>query len=63
MTRKPIHIPGRRVVITKNMILDAQKNTNSAAEASRWLGISYPTYKKWSKFGKINRFCYCANAL
>jgi len=51
--RKPIHIPGRRLVLTKNKILDAQSQTNSAAEASRWLGVSYPTYKKWAKYYKI----------
>ena len=48
--RKPLHIPGRRLVLTKNRIIDAQDNTKSAAEASRWLGVSYPTYKKWAKY-------------
>ena len=50
LVRKPIHIPGRRMVLTKNMILESQKNTKSAAEASRWLKVSYNTYKKWSKY-------------
>jgi|TARA_B100000073_G_scaffold214893_1_gene178655 hypothetical protein len=49
-TRKPLHIPGRRLVLTKNRILDSQSNTKSAAEAARWLGVSYPTYKKWAKY-------------
>tara|TARA_Y100000310_G_scaffold40760_1_gene38223 strand:+ start:1415 stop:1900 length:486 start_codon:yes stop_codon:yes gene_type:complete len=43
-------IPHRRKVITKNMIESAVKSTRSNAEASRWLGISYNTYKKWSKY-------------
>ena len=47
--RRPIKIPGRRTVITKNMILEAQKHTKSNAEASRWMGISFATYKKWAK--------------
>ena len=51
--RKPIHIPGRRLVVTKNMILNAQENTKSAAEAARWLGVSYNTYKKWAKYYKL----------
>lgn len=51
--RRPLHIPGRRIVLTKNMILEAQKNTKSASEASRWLGVSYNTYKKWSKYYNI----------
>ena len=49
MIRKPLHIPCRRLVLTKKMIEDAQSNTKSAAEASRWLKVSYPTYKKWAK--------------
>ena len=47
--RRPIKIPGRRTVITKNMILEAQKHTKSNAEASRWLGINYLTYRKYAK--------------
>ena len=51
--RKPIHIPGRRMVLTKNMILESQKNTKSASEASRWLGVSYNTYKKWANYYNV----------
>ena len=47
---KPVRIPVKRLVLTKNMILNSQDNTKSAAEASRWLGVSFNTYKKWSKF-------------
>ncbi len=50
MSRKYLKIPGRRMVLTKNMILDAQENTLSASEASRWLGVSYNTYKKWANY-------------
>ena len=50
---RPLNIPGRRKVITKNMILESQKNTKSAREASRWLGVSYNTYKKWAKYYNI----------
>ena len=45
-----IRIPGRRRSITKNMIEKAIESTRSNAEASRWLGVSYNTYKKWSKY-------------
>ena len=48
--RKPLHIPGKRLVLTKNMILESQKQTRSASEASRWLKVSYSTYKKWAKY-------------
>ena len=51
--RKPLHIPGRRLVLTKNMILDAQSHTKSAASAARWLDVSYNTYKKWAKYYDI----------
>ena len=27
--------------------------TSSNAEASRWLGVSYNTYKKWAKYYKL----------
>ena len=37
--KRPLHIPGRRFVLTKNRILDAQGNTKSAMEASRWLDL------------------------
>ena len=47
--RKPIHIPGKRVMITKNMILEAQKHTISNMAAARWMGIQYNTYKKYAK--------------
>tara|TARA_Y100000034_G_C6612425_1_gene266738 strand:- start:44 stop:547 length:504 start_codon:yes stop_codon:yes gene_type:complete len=48
--QKPINIPGRRKVLTKNMILRAQEDTKSNMEASRWLSVSYNTYKKWAKY-------------
>ena len=48
--QKPINIPGRRKVITKNMILRAQSETSSNMAASRWLEVSYNTYKKWAKY-------------
>tara|TARA_R100000315_G_scaffold26726_1_gene10361 strand:+ start:169 stop:669 length:501 start_codon:yes stop_codon:yes gene_type:complete len=53
MSSRPIRIPGRRLVLTKNKILNAQENTKSAAEASRWLGVSFNTYKKWAKYYQI----------
>ena len=31
------------------MIEDAQKQTKSNSEASRWLGINYLTYRKYAK--------------
>ena len=46
---KPIKIPGRKKAITKKMIEDAQKQTKSNSEASRWLGINYLTYRKYAK--------------
>ena len=48
-SNRPLKIPGRRTVITKRMIESAIENTKSNSEASRWLGISYNTYKKYSK--------------
>ena len=51
--QKPIKIPGRRKVITKNMILRAQDNTNSNMAAARWLEVTYNTYKKWAKYYKV----------
>ncbi len=48
--RKPLHIPGRRLVITKRMIENSHENTKSAMEAARWLGVSYNTYKKWAQY-------------
>ena len=47
---KPLNIPGRRKVITKNMILESQKHTKSNMEAARWINVSYNTYKKWAKY-------------
>jgi len=47
---KPIKIPGRRKVLTKNIILQSQTQTKSAMEAARWLDVSYNTYKKWAKY-------------
>ena len=46
---KPIKIPGRKKTITKKMIEDAQKQTKSNSEASRWLGVNYLTYRKYAK--------------
>ena len=48
-----VKIPRRRRVLTKKMIEDAQNSTKSAAEASRWLSVSYNTYKKWAKYYNI----------
>ena len=50
MINKPLNIPGRRKVITKNMILEAQKHTKSNMEAARWMSVSYNTYRKWAKY-------------
>ena len=40
---RPIRIPGKRFVLTKNMILEAQSHTKSNMEAARWLKVSYNT--------------------
>ena len=48
--QKPINIPGRRKVLTKNRILESQKHTKSNMEAARWLEVNYNTYKKWAKY-------------
>ena len=53
MKNKPLHIPGRRFVLTKKRILEAQKSTKSAMAAARWLSVSYNTYKKWAKYYDI----------
>ena len=45
-----IRIPGRRSRITKRVVETAVESTRSNAEAARWLGVSYNTYKKWSKY-------------
>ena len=50
MANRPIKIPGRRKVLTKNMILNSQADTKSAMEAARWLDVSYNTYKKWAQY-------------
>ena len=47
---RPLNIPGRRKVITKNMILEAQKHTKSNMAAAKWMNICYTTYKKWAKY-------------
>tara|TARA_Y100001963_G_scaffold160112_1_gene267943 strand:- start:1695 stop:2186 length:492 start_codon:yes stop_codon:yes gene_type:complete len=47
--RKYLKIPGRRFVLTKKMVEDSIENTKSNAEASRWLGVSFNTYKKYAK--------------
>ena len=47
---RPLRIPGRRFVLTKNKLLEAQKYTKSNMEAARWLKVSYNTYKKWAKY-------------
>jgi len=46
---RPIRVPGKKIILTKNNILESHKHTKSNMEASRWLGISYNTYKKWAK--------------
>ena len=51
--RRPIHIPGRRFVLTKRMIEEAQSQTKSNMAAARWLEVSYNTYKKWAKYYNI----------
>ena len=50
MINRPINIPGRRKVITKNMILVAQKHTKSNMAAAKWMNVCYSTYKKWAKY-------------
>ena len=53
MINRPLNIPGRRKVITKNMILEAQKHTKSNMAAARWMGVCYTTYKKWAQYYKV----------
>ena len=48
--KRYVRIPHRRQVVTRKMIEDAISSTSSNAEAARWLGVSYNTYKKWSKY-------------
>ena len=50
---RPAKIPGRRFVLTGNMILEAQKHTKSNMAAAKWLNVSYNTYKKWAKYYNI----------
>ena len=50
MINRPISIPGRRKVITKNMILEAQKHTKSNMAAAKWINVCYTTQKKWAKY-------------
>ena len=50
MINRPISIPGRRKVITKNMILEAQKHTKSNMAAAKWMNVCYTTYKKWARY-------------
>ena len=52
-TNRPLRIPGRRFVLTKNKIMESQKHTKSNSEAARWLGVSYNTYKKWAEYYNI----------
>ena len=47
--RKYLRIPKRRFVLTKKMIEDSIENSKSNSEAARWLGVSFNTYKKYSK--------------
>ena len=47
---RPVRIPGKRFVLTKNMIEESQKHSKSNMEAARWLKVSYNTYKKWAKY-------------
>ena len=51
--QKPLVIPGRRKVLTKKMILDAQANSKSASECARWLSVSFNTYKKWAQYYQV----------
>ena len=48
--QKPLSIPGRRKILTKKMILDAQANSKSASQCARWLSVSFNTYKKWAQY-------------
>ena len=47
---RPLKLPGRRIVLTKNRILESQKHTKSNMEAARWMNVCYTTYKKWAKY-------------
>ena len=50
LINKPLKIPGRRTVITKKMVEDAIENTKSQSQASKWIGVSFNTYKKYAKY-------------
>ena len=47
--QKPIRIKGKKLVLTKKMIEDAQSQTKSNMAAARWLSVSYLTYRKYAK--------------
>ena len=49
-THKPLRIPNKRLVITKQMAERAIANTKSNMEAARWLDIHYVTWRKWAKY-------------
>ena len=52
---RPLNIPGRRKVITKNMILEAQKHTKSnMCCVAKWMGVCYTTYRKWASIIKYS---------
>jgi len=50
VAQKPLKIPGRRLIVTKYMIESAIENTKSNLQASKWLNISFETYKKWALY-------------
>ena len=50
LTHKPLRIPNKRLVITKQMAERAVANTKSNMEAARWLDVHYVTWKKWAKY-------------
>ena len=50
---KPLRLPGRKIVLTEQMIERAIGNTRSNSEAARWLGVSYNTYKKYAKLYQL----------
>ena len=51
--QKPLNIPGRRKILTKKMILDAQSQSKSASECARWLNVTFNTYKKWATYYNV----------
>jgi hypothetical protein len=54
--QKPIRIKGKKLVLTKKMIEDAQSQTKSNMAAARWLSVSYLTYRKYAKmYGLFER--------